>query len=110
LSIVIGIKVRITKFVDYNAYPGWVECRFVDAWGHEQTVIEKVPIVSSQLSDENSKYPQNGHLACEILEERVIETGIITRVTTEKPWCIVSTAGEMIFEVRPEQVETFSSG
>jgi hypothetical protein len=82
---VIGIKAELTKFVDYNAPPGWVECHFIDAWGKEHTFIEKVPVVTADYLDENSDYPQSGHLGCEIIEERFVDKGKIVKVTTEKP-------------------------
>ncbi len=103
----LGLKTEITKYVDMDIPTHCVECRIVDALGKEHIFIEKVPIVTGEHLTEDSEYPQNGHLACEILEERIDNGNKIVKVTTENPWYIESTKGELVFEVYPEQVEIF---
>jgi len=62
-----AIKIKITRFVD-DHQPGFVECKFNDAFGKEHIVIEKVPIVINEYLNENSSYPQDGVIACIILK------------------------------------------
>ena len=98
-----GIKVKITKFVD-DWQPGWVECEFTDASGKLHIFNEKVPIVTAEYLDENSIYPQDGIISCEIIERKNIDGREIVKVNTELPWHIESTKGETVFEVLEQQI------
>ena len=98
------VKAEITKFVDYDAPPGWVECHFIDAHGIEQTFIEKIPIVTTERLDESSSYPRDGFIACQIIEENYVEGHKVVKINTEKPWGIESTNGKTCFEVLSEQL------
>ena len=84
------IRVEIVAFVD-SAQPGWVECRLIDAMGEEWKFVEKVPVVTEAWLDENSKYPQQGFIACEIIETWNDEHARrLARICTEWPWGIES--------------------
>lgn len=102
--IVIELKAEITQFIDYNAPPGWVECRFVDAWGNEHIFIEKIPVVTIERLDENSSYPRDAFIACQIIEEKYIDGRKIIKIDTEKPWGIELANGKHCFEVLAEQL------
>ncbi|MEO6723233.1 MAG: hypothetical protein ABIN67_22900 [Ferruginibacter sp.] len=62
----IAIKIKILKFIS-DDQPGFVECSFFDALNKEHIVQDKVPIVTEKYLDANSKYPQDGIIACEIV-------------------------------------------
>jgi hypothetical protein len=98
------LKVKISRYVD-PAFPGWVECSFVDAIGHEHLFVEKVPAVTEAGLDETSHFPQPGFVGCVVIgrttradgRERVL-------IDTERPWGVETTVGRSQFEVFPEQV------
>src|SRR5689334_12572246 len=96
------LQVVITRFVE-DSFPGWVECHFVDAHGHDHEVIEKVPIVSTAALRPETKYPQEGAIRCEILTTLSVEKSIV-RVTTARPDAVETTAGTSEFDVLVFQV------
>jgi len=57
------LSVQIVRFVD-DSFPGWVECQFTDAVGRVHTLIEKYPMVTAQMLDADSQYPQTGVVEC----------------------------------------------
>ena len=61
------LAVEIVRFVD-ESFPGWVECQFADAAGRVHTMVEKYPIVTAQMLDADSQYPQSGEVRCEVLD------------------------------------------
>lgn len=56
---------------------------------------------------ENSNYPQDGIIGCEIIERKNIDNRDIIKVNTELPWHIESKDGETVFEVLAEQITEF---
>ena len=81
-----AIKIQIVKFINTNQ-PGFVECRFYDAMNKEHIIQDKVPIVTDKLLDVNSEYPQEGVIACEIINQRKnTDEKIIVTVDTSKPF------------------------
>jgi hypothetical protein len=93
--------VRITN----EAFPGFVECRFADAHGHEHTIFEKAPVVSSEDIMGSSAFPLSGHVACEVSSQRKDETGrILLQVDTARPHGIASASGQTKFELLARQV------
>src|SRR6185369_333848 len=101
-----AVKATITKFTE-DWQPGWVECEFTDAFGKLQTFNEKVPVVTAEYLDENSAYPQDGIIGCEIIERKNVDGREVVKVNTDLPWGIESLGGETIFEVLPEQLIEF---
>ena len=99
-----AIRIKITSFIS-DDQPGFVECKFNDAWNKEQTVQDKVPIVTEKDLDANSEYPQDGVIACEIIKQWVDkdERKIFT-VTTEKPWAVDTIDGLTEFDILEEQL------
>lgn len=102
-----GVKVEITKCIDDESYPSFVECHFIDAFGCTQVFNEKDAIVTTEMLDRNSHYPINGVVACEIVERKTIDSCEIIKIDTQLPWHIESTNGETIFEVLQEQIIEF---
>jgi hypothetical protein len=95
----LGIKIVITRFIN-DGQPGWVECKFRDAWGKEFIVEEKVPVVTEKHLDEKSAYPQPGIIACMVLRERVDKTGrTLVTITTDKPWGVATIEGLTEFDI-----------
>jgi hypothetical protein len=103
------IEVEITRFVD-DSQPGFIELRFVDAFGHEHFFIEKVPVVTLEYLNADSIYPRQGFIACRIVEKKLIDNREVFRVNTEEPWGIESTAGETEFDVFREQLLEHNNG
>ena len=101
-----GIKAKITKFTD-DSQPGWVQCEFTDAFEKLHIFNEKVPIVTTEYFDENSIYPQDGIIGCEIIERKNVDNREIIKISTELPWGIESKSDETIFEILPNQLIEF---
>jgi uncharacterized protein YodC (DUF2158 family) len=103
------IRMKITSFIS-DDQPGFVECKFYDAWNKEHTVQEKIPVVTEKYLHENSKYPQDGEIACEIIKEwKDKDERIIFTVTTEKPWEINTNEGLTEFDILEEQLIELNS-
>jgi hypothetical protein len=99
-----AIKIKIIKFIT-DGQPGFVECIFFDALNKKHIIQDKVPIVTEKYLDAKSEYPQDGLLACKIINERVDSSGnkIITVNTTE-PCCVETIDGLTEFNVLEEQL------
>jgi hypothetical protein len=98
------LSVTITKFID-DHYPGWVECKMVDAAGKEWIFNEKVTVVSADNLNERSVYPQPGFIACAQAEKSTNQRNEneIT-VSTLMPWGVETVDGNSLFTVRSSQV------
>ena len=100
----LAVKVEIVKYID-DSFPGWVECKLIDAWGELCFFETKVPIVSHQSIDQNSKFPQDGEIGCESQKRWRDENGReIVTIDTEKPWDIESRDRRCRFDVLPVQL------
>jgi hypothetical protein len=99
-----AIKIRITSFIS-DDQPGLVECKLNDVYNKEHIIREKVPVVTLIDLDANSKYPQDGVIACEIIKQWVDkgERTILT-VTTVKPWAVETIEGLSEFDIFEEQL------
>jgi hypothetical protein len=101
------VKVAITRYVD-DAFPGFVECRLIDADGRDWFFIEKVPVVTLAHLDASSQYPQTGVIACQILGWRHDTDGrAIVSIDTEIPWHVQSSSGRTRFDVLADQLVDF---
>lgn len=99
-----AIRIKITSFIS-DDQPGFVECKFKDAWNKEYTVQDKVPIVTEKDLAANSEYPQDGVIACEIIKEwKDKDERTIFTVTTEKPWAVDTIDGLTEFDILEEQL------
>jgi hypothetical protein len=101
-----AVRVEIVRFVD-DHQSGWVECRLRDAWDLEWVFVEKVPVVTRANLDGDSRYPQPGVIAGEIVKAWRDEGGRELRtINTERPWDVAAENGETQFEVLAEQILT----
>ncbi|HEX9997555.1 MAG TPA: hypothetical protein VGB45_10455 [Abditibacterium sp.] len=103
----IGIKAQIIRCINDESYPIVVECCFEDAHGWIHLFHDKDVIFSSETLDENTRYPLDAIVGCEIVERSDGYQGVIVRVNTEKPWGIASTQGRKIFDVMRQQLVEF---
>jgi hypothetical protein len=99
-----ALKIKITKFID-SSQPGFIECRFTDAWNKEHIIHEKVPVITDENLDEYSNYPTEGIVSCEILREYRDENGksLIT-ISTENPWDISTIEDANTFDILQYQL------
>ena len=99
------LKVAITRFVD-DHQPGFVECTFIDARGDVHTVVEKVPIVTTEYLSRESGYPRDGSIACTVIGRFVGAEGErLVRIDTELPDHVESQQGVTVFEVSESLIE-----
>jgi hypothetical protein len=104
-----NLSVTILRYLD-DAYPGWVECAFRDAFGREHLFREKLPIVTNESLDADSGYPRPGTIACENVDQwKDDKARVIVRIDTDKPWGCESIEGVTIFDVLPEQIRNGSN-
>ena len=102
-----GVKAKITRCIDDEGYPTFVECQFVDAHGCTQIFNDKDVIFTTETLDRNSHYPIDDIVGCKIIERKNIDKREIVKVNTELPWGNESTKGETLFEVLQEQIIEF---
>jgi len=103
------IQIKIMSIMDTHQ-PGFVECLFSDAWGAVHVVHEKIPVVSCENLWADSKFPADGAIRCEIINEWVDNEGrkLIT-VSTEKPDYIETVDGINQFDLLPYQLVNFAN-
>jgi len=98
------LKIQITKFIS-NHQPGFVECKFMDAWDKEQIIEEKIPVVSNIDLNANSIYPQDSFIACILVREWTNNKGQkLKRINTAEIWGIMTINGDFEFDVFDEQL------
>jgi hypothetical protein len=96
--------VQIVRCVD-DSYPGWVDCKFVDAAGRLHTLRDKIPIFATDDLDTDSPYPQPGTAACSVLERWIDEQGReLIRISTVHPSGFESLEGLTEFVVQSTQL------
>ncbi len=96
--------VVIVRFVD-DYQPGIVAGEFVDAYGHQHTIIEKVPVLSVEILDADSNYPCPGYARCVVLERwRDASERDLVRISTADPDSIETSEGLSEFVVRKTQI------
>jgi len=80
------LSVQIVRFVD-EYQPGIVACDFLDAAGHCNTIIAKIPLVSMKDLDAGSTYPRPGGVGYEVIARwRDTDNRELVRVSTHQPW------------------------
>ncbi|WP_194460235.1 hypothetical protein [Bradyrhizobium sp. CCBAU 53421] len=100
------IRAEITKWVS-DAFPGFVECQFADRFGREWVVVEKASVLTDTELQSDSRFPQPGLIACEVVARHHDDAGReITDITTEIPWAIKATDGTARFQLYAEQLQT----
>ena len=60
------VRIQIVRYTD-DHQPGFVECQLTDADGLVWSFVEKVPVVSAEYLDANSRYPRGGSVGCAVL-------------------------------------------
>ena len=101
----LGIRVKIVRYISDEPQPGIVECQLEDAHGRRWSFVEKTAIVSTEHLDAHASYPQRGVLAGEIVQRRLDDAGReIIRISTERPWHVESVDGVTEFEILPESL------
>jgi hypothetical protein len=101
---VANLSVQIVRFVDGHQ-PGWVACEFKDAEGRQHTLIDKVPIFTSEDLKADSAFPKPGRMPCEILGRwRDANGRELVRISTEKPLDNKSAEGLSVFVVSAAEI------
>lgn len=100
----VEVRVEIIEYSD-NVQPGLCKCRFLDAWGLEWTVVDKLSIFTASSLDFESHYPQPGSIRCQVIRKWQDADGreIIT-IDTSKPDYVRATTGETRFDVLFSQI------
>jgi hypothetical protein len=94
-----NLAVQIVRFVD-DRQPGWVACEFKDAEGRRHTLIDKIPIFTSEDLRPDSSYPKPGTMPCQVVGRWRDSTGReLVRISTAKPLDNNSTDGLSEFVV-----------
>jgi len=97
---VLGIKVKILRYISDDPQPGIVECQLEDANGNRWLFVEKTAIVSAAHLDAKTSYPQPGIIACEVVRRGRDSAGReVIRINTERPWLVESVDGSTEFDV-----------
>ena len=99
----LALKVEISRFVEAGQ-PNVVECIFIDAYGKKHSIIEKVPVVSSEDLNADSFYPRSGVIACQVVQRKRHGDSEIVEIDTAIQWHIGSIVGQNCFEVLPGQL------
>jgi len=101
----LGIRVKILRYISDEPQPGIVECQLEDAHGRRWSLVEKTAIVSTEHLDARASYPQRGVVAGEIVRRSLDDAGReIIRISTERPWHVESVDGVTEFDVLPESL------
>jgi len=99
------LSVLIVRFVD-DHQPGFVACEFQDADGQTQTLVDKVPIFTTEYLDADSDYPKQATAACVVLSRWRDAAGRdLVRISTVKPCCIETAEGMSEFVVLASQLQ-----
>ncbi len=100
-----SLLVNVVRYVSDDPQPGIVECVFTDAYGQSHFFHEKTAYVSAENLLLSSNYPVDGDFECEIVEELTDQFGnSLLRICTERPWDLISLAGETNFVVKSSQI------
>jgi hypothetical protein len=72
-----SVRVEIMRYTN-NHQPGFVECRLTDVDGRVWSFLEKVPVVTTEYLDAESRYPCAGAVGCTILgrEGDIVRVGV----------------------------------
>lgn len=98
------VPIKIMRYVD-DHYPGWVACELVDASGRRHSLVDKVPVFTTENLDAQSPYPLPGAVACEVVARWEDDDGRqLVRIDTVRPFGIESTEGITEFVVAADQV------
>ena len=106
LEIMNAVRVSITAFVN-DDFPGWVACELADSDGVLHQFIEKVPVVSNEDLRQNSDFPRDGAIACNVISNWQDDLGrSLSKIDTSQPWGIESKAGITDFVVHSRSLQS----
>jgi hypothetical protein len=98
------LRAQITRWID-DDQPGLIECRFMDRFGRERSIIEKLPIVTEAALRADSQFPQPAFIGCPIISRGRDDSGLETvEITAEAPQAIEATDGAAIFQLFTHQL------
>ena len=104
------LALTIVRWVD-DYQPGIVACEFVDADGRRHTLIDKVPMFSTDALDATSTYPLWGAVRCTVLRRWTDALGReLLRISTAEPDAVESTEELQEFVVSKKQVNRIPRG
>jgi hypothetical protein len=104
------LAVQIVRFFD-DSFPGFVVCEFVDAERRIHTLVDKVPVVTTNDVHASSAFPQLGSLRCTVLERWQEESGReLVRVNVAYPDGVETTEGLVEFVVPSANVAWIPRG
>ena len=97
-----ALSLQILRIVDYDYYPGWVECEFFDATGRRHQIVDKIPIFTEKLLEPEDSYAQPGIVQCNIISQfRDEENRELAKIVIE----VESTEEITEFTVLSEQLQ-----
>ena len=104
------LRAEIVRWVS-DDFPGFVECRLTDASERAWSIVEKVPVVTTEhlqpdrYLQPDSEFPQPVLIACEIVSRDRDDAGRETaRITTSTRLGIEATDGTTSFQVFATQL------
>lgn len=99
------IIAEISRIIDTD-FPIWVECCFLDAWGAEHIIHEKLPLVIAKADISDANLPCACVIACETIREWKDSSGRnLVTVTTTNPWDIETLHGLHEFDIEKDKLE-----
>jgi hypothetical protein len=98
-GVIIELKIKILTYTD-NSQPGWVRCCFSDIHKRVHYVDEKVPVITELDLTEESEYPQDGYIRCEVI---TTNDNVVT-IDISNPFSLEDENGETIFKVFSDQI------
>jgi hypothetical protein len=105
----LGVRVKIVRYISDDSQPGIVECELEDIHAKRWSFVEKSAIVCPAHLDAQSSYPQDGIIACEIVQRSRDGDRDIIRTNTWRPWLVESVDGSTEFDVLPDAIVDLNS-
>ena len=82
-----------------------VECFFIDAWNKRHDFLEKIPVVTQENLDKDTKYPINGEITCKIIKFwQDVDDRELVSIDTSIPFGIESNEGITQFDLLKTQL------
>ena len=101
----VGVRVRVIRYVSPDPQPGLVECELIDANGRAWLFVEKAAVVSCESLGPKTQFPQEGVIACEVIGQTLRTDGKkLVRIDTELPFGVETVDGEHRFEIPEESL------
>jgi hypothetical protein len=98
------VRCEIAGWVSDDPQPGIVECKLVDASGHNWTFVGKFYDFSNEELSSESVYPQAGYVACKVVKRDAGERGLVEIDTDDVLRGRESEEGRSRFQVSLDQL------